>query len=78
MAANQSVGAGAMSNLIISPRTATLTIQPTSGPALVLQATTQPQIVLAAVGVQGPIGPQGEGVQADPGDFTLLFENQLI
>lgn len=29
-------------------------------------------------GPEGPPGPPGEGVQADPGDFTLLFENQLI
>lgn len=29
-------------------------------------------------GPPGPPGPPGQGLQSDPGDFTLLFENQLI
>ncbi len=30
------------------------------------------------LGPPGPPGPPGDGLQSDPGDFTLLFENQLI
>lgn len=30
------------------------------------------------VGDPGPQGNQGQGVQDDPGDFTLIFENKLV
>ena len=29
-------------------------------------------------GPPGAQGPPGDSVQSDPGDFTLIFENQLI
>lgn len=69
-----------MNTIEITHRVATLTVTPANEPTLVLQATAGPSISFAAAGVQGPTGPQGAsgGVEADPGDFTLLFENQLI
>jgi hypothetical protein len=29
-------------------------------------------------GIQGPPGPQGPATVIDPGDLTLIFDNQLI
>ena len=55
-----------------------LQITPPVGPVLTLQAAPIVQLSLTTAGVQGPVGPAGDGVQADPGDFTLIFENQLI
>lgn len=46
-------------------------------PSLDVQLQLAP-FVLGDPGPPGPPGPQGDGVQADPGDFTLLFENQLV
>lgn len=66
-----------MSNLSITPRYAVLTIQREAGPALVLQALARPQIVLAAVGVQGPPG-DGERLiytQAAPASVWTINHN---
>lgn len=70
-----------MNTLSISPRVALLTLQPTSGPALVLQAVSHPQIVLAAVGVQGPPGPAGSVGSTEWPDLPspdLIFSNLLL
>jgi hypothetical protein len=42
-----------MTSLVITPRVAVLTLQPVSGPTIVLQAVARPQITFAAAGVQG-------------------------
>ena len=69
-----------MNTLQITHRKAVLTLIPATGPTLVLQAVAGASISFAAAGVQGPPGPPGVsgGIEADPGDFTLLFDNQLI
>ena len=42
------------------------------------------EYVVAKVGIPGrdgppgPSGPPGDGTETDPGDLTLLFDNQLI
>lgn len=47
-------------------------------------ATGVVEYVVAKVGVPGrdgppgPAGPPGDGTDVDPGDLTLLFDNQLI
>ena len=48
-----------MTSLVITPRVAVLTLQPVSGPAIVLQAVVRPQITFAAAGVQGIQGIPG-------------------
>lgn len=71
-----------------------ITISPNirdKGPSIVVQPeyvitlTTKRGDMQVAMGVSGgprgypgPPGPPGEGIQDDPGDFTLLFENRLI
>lgn len=48
-----------MTSLVITPRVAVLTLQPVSGPAIILQAVARPQITFAAAGVQGIPGIPG-------------------
>lgn len=69
-----------MNTLLVIHRKQVLTLIPASGPTIVLQAVAGPRITFATAGLQGPAGPPGTsgGVEADPGDFTLLFDNQLI
>lgn len=70
-----------MNTLIVTPRVMLLTIQLASGPALVLQAVSHPQVVLAAVGIQGPPGPAGSVGTTDWPDLPspdLVFDNLLL
>ena len=69
-----------MNTLKLTRQTSTLVLAVRQGPTITLQGTARMQVKLAAQGVQGPPGPAGQagGTEADPGDFTLLFENQLI
>ncbi len=67
-----------MSQLVLSTVSHSLVLSPEEGPVLELTIAALPQLVMHPSGMQGPPGPQGIGVQDDPGDFTLLFDNQLI
>ena len=68
-----------MSRLTITPEPSMVVhVEVESAPALEIQLSPAFNLTMSTVGLQGPSGPQGDGIQADPGDFTLLFENQLI
>lgn len=43
-----------------------------------LSASAVVQLLRGPPGNEGEPGPPGEGIQSDPGDFTLIFENGLI
>lgn len=43
---------------------------------LLIRPEAPPVVTVTSEGVQGPPGPAG--TVPDPGDLTLIFENQLI
>jgi hypothetical protein len=62
----------------------TIVVQRTTGPVVVNRVVQSERIVVTRdnrgpVGLRGPSGAQGlAGDGADPGDLTLIFNNQLI
>jgi hypothetical protein len=50
-------------------------------PVLMLSPRAETQLAAAMIGIrgrQGAQGPQGAGIQDDPGDLTLFIDNALI
>jgi hypothetical protein len=60
----------------------TLLIEADGQPSVTIQIEAAPDIVFEDAGIQGVPGnpgPPGPGLDNfDPGDLTLIFENQLI
>jgi hypothetical protein len=43
-----------------------------------MSVSTVVQLLRGQPGEEGAPGAPGEGLQSDPGDFTLIFDNGLI
>jgi hypothetical protein len=60
----------------------TLLIEAEGQPSVTIMIEAAPEIVFQDVGVQGPpgtAGPPGADIGGyDPGDLTLIFDNQLV
>lgn len=67
-----------MTEVTITQQVVQVRVIPASGPILTVHVPAAAQVRVVPSGMRGPPGPVGQGVQTDPGDFTLIFENQLI